>query len=86
MLYRQGISRYTQPHCNYVPTCSTYALEAIGRFGPVRGTVLAAWRLLRCNPWSRGGYDPVPEHFTLHREYKVYALPPHRFPFGTRKK
>ena len=47
--------------CKYEPSCSRYAAEAIGRFGILRGLVLAAWRLLRCNPWSHGGFDPVAE-------------------------
>jgi putative membrane protein insertion efficiency factor len=45
--------------CKYEPTCSAYAAQAIREFGPLRGVVLAAWRLLRCNPFSHGGYDPV---------------------------
>jgi putative membrane protein insertion efficiency factor len=45
--------------CKYEPTCSRYAEEAIRAHGPVRGLLLACWRVLRCNPWSRGGYDPV---------------------------
>jgi putative membrane protein insertion efficiency factor len=45
--------------CKYEPSCSRYAAQAIRRFGILRGLVLAAWRLLRCNPWSHGGYDPV---------------------------
>jgi hypothetical protein len=45
--------------CKYEPTCSRYAVEAVGRYGILRGLVLAGWRLLRCNPWSYGGYDPV---------------------------
>jgi hypothetical protein len=45
--------------CRYEPTCSHYAVQAIERYGILRGLVLAGWRLLRCNPWSRGGYDPV---------------------------
>jgi uncharacterized protein len=45
--------------CRYEPTCSRYAEEAVTVHGFVRGSALAAWRLLRCNPWSRGGYDPV---------------------------
>jgi len=45
--------------CKYEPTCSRYAVEAIARYGVLRGLVLAAWRLLRCNPFSYGGYDPV---------------------------
>jgi putative membrane protein insertion efficiency factor len=48
-------------HCKYYPSCSEYAAQAIQRFGILRGLVLAAWRLLRCNPWSHGGYDPVEE-------------------------
>jgi uncharacterized protein len=45
--------------CRYEPTCSRYAEEAVAVHGFVRGSALAVWRLLRCNPWSRGGYDPV---------------------------
>lgn len=71
-LYQNGVSRYTQPHCIYIPTCSGYALEAIERFGAIRGGLLAVWRLLRCNPFARGGYDPVPEYFTFRRLYHVY--------------
>ena len=46
-------------HCKYEPTCSHYAVQAIGRYGILRGLVLAGWRLLRCNPLSHGGFDPV---------------------------
>jgi putative membrane protein insertion efficiency factor len=45
--------------CKFYPSCSEYAAQAIGRFGILRGLVLAGWRLLRCNPWSHGGLDPV---------------------------
>lgn len=58
--YRKLISPLSVPHCRYTPTCSQYALTAIDRFGAFKGTLLAGWRLLRCNPFSRGGYDPVP--------------------------
>ena len=51
--------------CRYEPTCSSYAAESIERFGAARGLLLACWRLLRCNPFSHGGFDPVPERFTL---------------------
>ena len=70
--YQTVISRNTQPHCIYIPTCSAYALEAIERFGAIRGGLLSMWRILRCNPFSRGGFDPVPDHFTFKREFKVY--------------
>lgn len=59
--YRSSISSRTAPSCKYIPTCSQYGLEAIERFGALKGGALTLWRVLRCNPWSRGGYDPVPE-------------------------
>ena len=58
--YRKYISRLFPPSCRYYPTCSTYALEAIEVHGALKGGCLALWRLLRCNPLSKGGYDPVP--------------------------
>jgi uncharacterized protein len=59
--YQRLISPMLGQHCKYYPSCSEYAVQAIRRFGILRGLVLAGWRLLRCNPWSRGGYDPVEE-------------------------
>lgn len=59
--YQMAISPYKRPCCKYIPTCSNYAIEAIERFGAFRGFWLALYRVLRCNPFSRGGYDPVPE-------------------------
>lgn len=59
--YRKAISPRTPPSCKYIPTCSEYGMEAIERFGALKGGFLTIWRILRCNPWSRGGYDPVPE-------------------------
>ena len=58
-LYQRLISPALPRRCKYEPTCSAYAAEALRSFGPIRGTVLAVWRLLRCNPFSHGGYDPV---------------------------
>ena len=59
--YQKGISPLKPPCCKYIPTCSQYAVEALERFGALKGTALAVGRILRCNPFSRGGYDPVPE-------------------------
>ena len=59
--YQRAISANTPPSCRFVPTCSAYAIEAIERFGAFKGTALAVWRILRCNPLCKGGYDPVPE-------------------------
>lgn len=49
------------PRCKYYPTCSSYAVTAVEKHGIVLGTLLAVWRILRCNPWSKGGFDYVPE-------------------------
>jgi putative membrane protein insertion efficiency factor len=59
VLYQRLISPAIPRRCKYEPTCSRYALEGIREYGILRGLVLAGWRLLRCNPWSHGGYDPV---------------------------
>lgn len=58
--YQRYLSPMRPPTCKYYPSCSQYAVVALQRHGLLRGTVLAAWRLLRCNPWSRGGVDDVP--------------------------
>lgn len=60
-LYQRFMSPLLPRRCKYEPTCSAYAIEAVRSFGPARGIVLAAWRLLRCNPFSHGGHDPVSE-------------------------
>jgi len=59
--YRHFISPNLAPRCRYYPTCSAYAEEAIHEVGVIRGSVLAAWRVVRCNPFSKGGLDPVAE-------------------------
>jgi hypothetical protein len=64
-IYRRWISPGLPRRCRYEPTCSAYAVGSIRRFGPIRGGLLATWRLLRCNPFSHGGFDPVPGRFTL---------------------
>ena len=65
-VYRKIISPLIPPRCKYYPTCSTYAVQAIEKHGAVKGTLLAAWRLLRCNPWSLGGVDYVPDKFSFY--------------------
>ena len=57
--YQRIVSPLVGSRCRYYPSCSEYAAQAIERFGILRGLVLAGWRLLRCNPWSAGGVDPV---------------------------
>ena len=60
--YRSAISPHKGgPTCNFVPTCSQYAKTAVERYGALKGGRMAAWRLMRCHPFARGGYDPVPE-------------------------
>ncbi len=58
--YRKYLSPLKTTRCPYIPTCSAYGLEAIEKYGAVKGGALALWRILRCNPFSKGGYDPVP--------------------------
>lgn len=72
--YQKCISPLFPAKCKYHPTCSRYALTAFRRFGFMRGFLLAGWRILRCNPWSMGGFDPVPEKFTF-KVKKYYDYP-----------
>ena len=58
--YRGAISPLFPPSCRFTPTCSQYALEALRKHGPIKGTWLTIWRILRCNTWGGSGYDPVP--------------------------
>ncbi len=64
--YVRFVSPLLPPRCKYHPSCSSYAVQAVERYGILRGLVLAGWRVLRCNPWSHGGYDP-PEDQSLFR-------------------
>lgn len=59
--YQTAVSPHTKPKCKYYPTCSQYTYEAIEIHGAFKGVLMGIWRILRCNPWSKGGYDPVPE-------------------------
>ena len=68
--YRHLISPLIGPRCKYEPSCSRYAIDAVREFGILRGFILAGWRLLRCNPWSYGGYDPV-------EAQRVFGVRPH---------
>ncbi len=61
--YRRWISPLFLPSCRFYPTCSSYALEAFSRFGALRGGLLVGWRVLRCNPFCKGGVEPVPDKF-----------------------
>jgi putative membrane protein insertion efficiency factor len=63
--YKWAISPMLLPACRYVPTCSDYALEAVDRYGAMRGGAMAIWRVLRCNPFSRGGIDLVVKSSSL---------------------
>ncbi len=69
--YQRWISPAIGPRCRYYPSCSEYAVQAVQRFGILRGLVLAAWRLLRCNPLSHGGFDPVDEQRLFRPESPV---------------
>ncbi len=70
--YQRFISPAMPRRCKYYPTCSAYAIDAVREFGVLRGLVLAGWRLLRCNPFSHGGYDPV-ENQTLFKHHRREA-------------
>ena len=63
--YQRFVSPALPQRCKYHPSCSHYAVTAVRQYGILRGLILAGWRLLRCNPFSHGGFDPVPDRFTL---------------------
>ncbi len=67
-VYKRWVSPAFPPSCRYVPTCSEYAMEAVERYGAVRGGWMAAWRVLRCHPLAKGGLDPVVKGPTHHQQ------------------
>ena len=71
--YQRFVSPGLPRRCKYEPTCSAYAVQAVQELGVLRGTVLAAWRIVRCNPLSRGGYDPVEAQTVFKRRRKAAA-------------
>ncbi|MFT8645361.1 membrane protein insertion efficiency factor YidD [Gluconacetobacter sp.] len=77
-VYQRFVSPLLGPNCRFVPSCSEYAQDAIRTYGPLRGAFLAGWRILRCNPWNIGGYDPVPTRQQAHAS--CCPSPPQFFP------
>jgi len=71
VVYRRVLSPALPQRCKYEPTCSRYAVDAVKEYGILKGLVLGVWRLLRCNPWSYGGYDPV-------EDQRVFRIGPER--------
>lgn len=67
-IYRKVFSPFLPRRCKFYPTCSAYAMQALQRHGLFKGMLLAVWRLLRCNPWSAGGMDDVPEDFRFFKQ------------------
>jgi len=80
LVWRRYISPLYGQVCRYYPSCSAYGLGAVQQFGVVKGGVLTAWRIIRCNPWSRGGIDDVPERIGQH-----FALTPLGFVLPKKK-
>ena len=64
-LYQVAFSQLFPKSCRFYPTCSTYAVDALKKHGPIKGLLLATYRIIRCNPWGGYGYDPVPDKFVF---------------------
>ncbi|MHA8138340.1 membrane protein insertion efficiency factor YidD [Lactobacillaceae bacterium Scapto_B20] len=69
--YQKVISPLTPPSCRYSPTCSAYTITAIKKHGASKGAIMGIARIFRCNPFIKGGYDPVPDHFTIFRNKRA---------------
>jgi len=83
--YRYALSPMLGQHCRFHPSCSAYTEQALQRHGVIKGLGLGLWRLLRCNPFSKGGYDPVPETaVSSHSPTDVFIEPNSIDPKGTR--
>ena len=78
--YQRFVSPALPRRCKYEPTCSRYATQAIADYGILRGLVLAVWRLLRCNPWSHGGFDPVSDQRLFPKRPDAPASPHNHAP------
>ena len=76
-LYQKYISPHKAPSCRFTPTCSVYAVTALREWGPVVGLALAVWRVIRCNPFSKGGFDPVPTPPWRRKKEDGGDAPPH---------
>lgn len=71
-VYQKGISPLLGQHCRFYPSCSNYAIESFRRHGFIKGIILTFWRILRCQPLCKGGYDPVPAEFPPHKTHHSY--------------
>jgi hypothetical protein len=78
--YRTLISPALPPRCRYYPSCSTYAVQAVRELGIVRGTIVAAWRVVRCNPWSPGGVDELADRKLFRGSAEAHDHPHHPQP------
>ena len=72
--YRYCISPFLPPRCIYTPTCSSYMIEAVEKHGAFRGVILGVKRILRCHPWAKGCYDPVPNACCSHHKHRANSL------------
>ncbi len=85
-LYKYLISPLLPKGCRHWPSCSTYGIEALQRFGPFKGSMMAANRVLRCHPWGTHGYDPVPWFLFKKYRTKAFRFPTRRYPRSNRLK